>query len=133
MHVFKKSFPNLFDNFSNLSPTIGGYVWWWYSMSTPTRDVILPPLRPCMGGNPRPFCGLRLTSHCLPVCCHWLLLPQALVQFQAYDLCHASFLRPLSAISSIAFSFSGFKLLLIVHGCILRVYGGVFVVSIGQV
>lgn len=26
MHVFKKSFPNLFDNFSNLSPTIGGYV-----------------------------------------------------------------------------------------------------------
>lgn len=26
MHVFKKSFLNLFDVFLNLSPTIGGYV-----------------------------------------------------------------------------------------------------------
>ena len=85
-----------------------------------------------MGGNPQPSCGLRLTPHCLPVRCHWLSALHGLLRFQAYDLCHASFLRLATAFSSIAFRISGFHLLLSLHGCILRVCSGVFVFPIGQ-
>ena len=81
-------------------------------MKTPPPDVILPPLRPCMGGNPQQGHNLRLTPVCSPVCCYWFLLSKTLIQFQACDLRHASFLRPCSAITSSAFCFPWFKLLL---------------------
>ena len=98
----------------------------------PPPDVILPPLRPCMGGNPRLSCGLRLTPHCLPVCCHWLPAFKGFQRSQACDFCHTSFLRPLTAISYTASSIWGLRLLLILRGCILQVCSEVFVVAIGQ-
>ena len=114
------------------------WTWTWETLDDDTRwllppsDVILPPLHPCMGGNPRPVCGLRPTPHCLPVCCYWLLILMVLARFQACDLCHASFLRLLSAIASSAFSISGTGLLFVLPHRILRVHIKVFVVFVSQ-
>ena len=102
--------------------------WWWHSITAPPPDVILPPLRPCMGGNPQPGYDLRLIPHCLPVCCPWLLSFKALPRSQAYDLCNTSFLRLLNTITSCAFSIWGTKLSFDLQRCIFRVHIKVLVV-----
>ena len=91
------------------------------------------PLRPCMGGNPRPGYDLRPTPFRFLACCHWLPWFKVSLHFQAYDLCHASFLRPLTAISWAAFSISGFVLSSVLRGCILRVHNKVFVIFVSLV
>ena len=93
----------------------------------PNRGV--PPPSPCLTRSPCTAHGLRLLPHCLRVCCHWLLGSVTLLRFPAYDLCHASFLWPFTAISLTAFSVWGSGFLVGVHVLICRVYRWVFVVS----
>ena len=90
-------------------------------------DVTLPPLRPCMGGNPQPGCGLRLTPTCPFAYCYWLRPHNVRQRPQAYDHCSASFLRPSFANSSIAFCIQWFKFIL--RHCRLQVHLWVFAAS----
>ena len=96
---------------------------------TPHPNRGVPPPSPCLTRSPCTAHGLRLSPHCLRVCCHWLLGSVTLLRFLAYDLCHASFLRPFTAISLTAFSVWGSGFLVGVHVLICRVYRWVFVVS----
>ena len=70
--------------------------------------------------------GLRLTT------CVLLFTRVLPLRSLAYDFCDASFLRPQSAISLIAYDISGFGFSFMLSGCICRVWGKVFVVSIGH-
>ena len=96
----------------------------------PYRRV--PPPTPCKAANQWPPCGSRLASYCFAVRCHWVRAFQSMVRSQTYDLRHTSFLRPQSAISLTAFNISGFGFSFMLRGCISRVRGKVFVVSIGH-
>ena len=100
---------------------------------TPTKTAWCTHSRPCMGGKRCRSSGWRLTPHWPSACCHWLSAFRGLLRPPAYDLCHASFLRPLYAISFTALRISWSGLLLFMHGCILRVSSGAFVFLIGQV
>ena len=92
----------------------------------PPQSRIEPTCSPCMGSYLKLGAGLLLAPVCLPVCCHWLSAFQALLWSQAYDVCHASFLRLFGAISLTAFRISGFGLSVALRGCISRVHGWVF-------
>ena len=96
----------------------------------PYRRV--PPPTPCKAATQRPPYGSRLASLCLAVCCHWLRAFPSIVRSQACNLCHTSFLRPHSVISLTAFHISGFGFSFMLRGCIWRVWGKVFVASIGH-
>ena len=84
--------------------------WWWYSIATPPPISHSTTLKPLHGLQA--ITALRPTTYVslLPVCCHWLPAFKAFLQSQAYDLCHASFLRLFSAILFTAFCISGFRL-----------------------
>ena len=98
-------------------------------MSTPPPKSHWTTMKPLHGQQLT--IALRPTTCpvCLPVCCHWLPPFKAFSQSQGYDLCHVSFLRLFSAIPLIASCISGFRVSVVLHGCISRVHGGVFVFS----